>query len=103
MSATELRQTFRRRFRGVKRQIWSLQVGRGIAGTVLVATILVALAATADYVFELSWGIRAGLTIAGSALVAALAALWVVGPARAWNRVRVAAELEGLFPRLGQR
>src|SRR6266516_206251 len=77
MSATALRQSFRRRFRAVARQIWSLHVGRGVALT--------------------------GLVAAGAAVVAALAARWVVRPALAWNRARVAAELEGLFPRLGQR
>ena len=61
MSATELRQSFRRRFRAVARQIWSLHVGRGVARTVLVAAVLVAAVATADYFFELSWAARAGL------------------------------------------
>ena len=103
MSTTELRQAFRRRFRAVTRQIWSFYVGRGIAKTVLVAAVWVAAVATADYFFELSWWIRAGLMVAGLAIVAILATLWVVRPARAWNRVRVAAELEELFPRLGQR
>ena len=46
---------------------------------------------------------RAGLLAAGAVVVTALAAVWVVRPALAWNRPRVAAELEGLFPRLGQR
>src|SRR5262249_59502783 len=103
MSATELRQAFRRRFRAVTRQVWSLRVGRGIALTVLVAAAWVAAVATADYFYELSWATRAGLLAAGTAVVAALAALWVVRPALAWNRARVASELEGLFPRLGQR
>src|SRR5687767_13178534 len=103
MSATELRQGFRRRFRAVARQIWSLQVGRGLARTVVVAAVLVAAVATADYFFELSWGVRAGLMAAGVAVLAALAAVWIVRPAREWHRDRVAAELEGLFPRLGQR
>jgi hypothetical protein len=103
MSATELRQSFRRRFRAVARQIWSLRVGRGVALTVLVAAVLVAAVATADYFFELSWAIRAGLLAAATAVVAVLAALWVVRPALEWDRTRVAAELEGLFPRLGQR
>ena len=40
---------------------------------------------------------------AGLAVVAVLAVRWVVRPALAWSRPRVAAELEGLFPRLGQR
>ena len=61
MSAIELRQSFRRRFRAVARQIWSLHVGRGVARTVLVATVLVAATATADYFFELSWVVRAAL------------------------------------------
>src|SRR5580698_5655143 len=103
MSATELQQSFRRRLRAVTRQIWSLHVGRGVARTVLVAAALLAMAATADYLYELPWAIRAGLMVAGLAIVVVLATLWVVRPARAWNRVRVAAELEGLFPRLGQR
>jgi hypothetical protein len=103
MSATELRQAFRRRFRAVAHQIWSLHVGRGLARTVVVAAVLVAAVATADYFLELSRGVRAGLLAAGLAVVAALAAVWVVRPAREWRRERVAAELEGLFPRLGQR
>ena len=103
MSATELRPAFRRRFRAVTRQIWSLHVGRGVARTVLVAAALLAAAAAADYFFELSWPVRAGLLAVGAAVVAVLAARWVVRPALAWNRTRVAAELEGLFPRLGQR
>ena len=41
--------------------------------------------------------------VAGLAAISALATVWVIRPARAWNRMRVAAELEGLFPRLGQR
>src|SRR6516225_1758758 len=77
MSTIELRPAFRQRFRAVTRQIWSLHVGRGVA--------------------------RAGLAAAGTAVVAVLALRWVVRPARAWNRARVARELEGLFPRLGQR
>src|SRR5919201_1507404 len=103
MPATELRQAFRRRFRAVARQIWSLHVGRGVARTVVVAAVLLAAAATADYFFELSWAARAGLLAAMTAVVAVLAALWVVRPALAWHRARVAAELEGPFPRLGQR
>jgi hypothetical protein len=103
MSALELRQAFRRRFRAVTRQIWSLHVGRGFARTVLVAAVLAAMFATADYLFELSWLIRAGLMVAGLAILSALTLLWVVRPARAWNRTRVASELEDLFPRLGQR
>jgi len=103
MSPTELRQAFRRRFRAVTRQIWSLYVGRGIARTVLVAAVLAAVVATADYAYELSWWTRAGLMVTGSAALVTLAIMWVVRPARGWNRVRVAAELEGLFPRLGQR
>jgi hypothetical protein len=85
------------------RQIWSLHVGRGVALTVLVATVLVAAIAAADYAYELSWGVRAGLLAAAAIVLAVLAAAWVVRPARAWDRTRVAAELEGLFPRLGQR
>jgi hypothetical protein len=103
MSATELRQSFRRRFRAVARQIWSLHVGRGLARTVIVAALLVAVVATADYFLELSWPIRAGLLAGVATVVAVLTGLWVVRPALAWNRERVAAELEGLFPRLGQR
>src|SRR5437879_1704047 len=103
MPATELRPAFRRRFRAVARQIWSLYVGRGVARTVLVATVFVAAIAAADYVYELSWAARAGLLAAAALVVAVLAARWVVRPAVAWNRTRVAAELEGLFPRLGQR
>src|SRR5687768_2398366 len=103
MSANELRPAFRRRFRAVARQVWSLHVGRGLARTVLVAAILVAAVAVTDYVYELPWAARAGLLAAGAAIVAVLAMRWVVRPALAWNRTRVAAELEGLFPRLGQR
>jgi hypothetical protein len=103
MSVTELRPAFRRRFRAVTRQIWALHVTRGVALTALVAAALVALAAAADYVFELPWLARAGLLVAGLAVVVVLAARWIVRPALAWNRARVAAELEGLFPRLGQR
>src|SRR5436190_11995765 len=103
MSATELRPAFRRRFRVVTRQIWSLRVGHGIAWTALVATVLLATAAALDYVFEWPWAARAILLAACTMVVAALAARWVVRPALAWNRARVAAELEGLFPRLGQR
>jgi hypothetical protein len=103
MSATELRRGFRRRFRAVARQIWSLHVGRGVARTVLVAAVLVAVVATADYFLELPRLARAGLLALVATIVALLAAVWVVRPALAWNRPRVAAELEGLFPRLGQR
>lgn len=103
MSATELRRSFRRRFRSVARQIWSLHVARGVARTVVVAAALLATVATADYVLELPWAVRAALLGAATAVVAALAAVWVVRPARAFNRERVAADLEGLFPRLGQR
>jgi hypothetical protein len=103
MSATELRQAFRQRFRAVARQIWSLHVGRGVALTAVVAAALVALVAAVDYVYELPWLARAGLLVVGVAVVAVLAARWIVRPALAWNRARVAAELEGLFPRLGQR
>lgn len=104
MSATtELRPAFRRRFRAVARQIWSLHVGRGVARAVLVAAALVAAVAAVDYAYELPFAARAGLLVAGAALVVALAVRWIVRPAVAWNRARVAAELEGLFPRLGQR
>src|SRR5262249_58956240 len=75
----------------------------GGARTAVVAAALVALVAAVDYVFELPWLARAGLLAVGVAVVAVLAARWVVRPALAWNRARVAAELEGLFPRLGQR
>src|SRR3954468_10889439 len=102
-TATELRPAFRRRFRATARQIWSLHVGRGVARTVLVAVALVAALAAADYVYELPRAARAGLLAVAAAAVAVLAARWVVRPAAAWNRPRVAAELEGLFPRLGQR
>src|SRR5262245_49899177 len=103
MSAIELRQGFRRRFRAVARQIWSLHVGLGLARTVVVAAVLVAAVATADYFLELSLAARAGLLTVGVAVLVALAALWIVRPARDWDRTRVASELEGLFPRLGQR
>ena len=85
------------------RQIWSLHVSRGVALTVLMVVALVAAAATADYLYELSWVTRAGLLAIGAAIVTVLAAKWILRPALAWNRVRVASELEGLFPRLGQR
>jgi hypothetical protein len=69
-----------------------------------VATVALLVALTAaDYFLELSWPIRAGLAAVCIAIVAVLAARWIVRPARAWNRARVARELEGLFPRLGQR
>src|SRR4051812_12066964 len=103
VSATELRPAFRRRFRGVARRMWSLHVGRGLALTVLVAATLLATAALADYLFELPRPARAVLFAAGAAAVAVLAVRWVFAPARAWGRTKVAAELEGLFPRLGQR
>jgi hypothetical protein len=105
MSATEteLRPVFRQRFRAVTRQIWLLHVGRGIARTAVVAAVLLAATAAVDYIFELSWPVRAGLLAVCTAIVAVLAVRWIVRPARAWNRARVAAELEGLFPRLGQR
>jgi hypothetical protein len=103
MSATELRPAFRRRFTAVARQIWTLHVSRGVALTALVAAALVALAAAADYLYELPWPARAGLLLVGVALVGVLAARVILRPALAWNRTRVAAELEGLFPRLGQR
>jgi hypothetical protein len=103
MSTIELRPAFRRRFRAVTRQIWSLHVGRGIARTAAVVAVLLAVVATVDYFFELSWPARAGLLALCTALVSVLVVRWIVRPARAWNRARVAAELEGLFPRLGQR
>ena len=46
---------------------------------------------------------RLTIDVVLSQCVAVLAVRWVVRPARAWNRARVARELEGLFPRLGQR
>jgi hypothetical protein len=64
---------------------------------------LLAAAAAVDYLFELSWPARAGLAAVCTAIVAVLAVRWIIRPARAWNRTRVARELEGLFPRLGQR
>jgi hypothetical protein len=103
MSTIELRPAFRQRFRAVTRQIWSLHVGRGVARTVVAAVALLAAVAAVDYFFELSWPIRAGLAAVCLAVVAVLVARWIVRPARAWNRPRVARELEGLFPRLGQR
>lgn len=103
MSATELRRSFRRQFRAVARQIWSLRVLCGAALTVTVAATLLAAIAAADYALELSWVARAAALGAGVVGVMVLAARWVVWPAREWNRERVAAELEGLFPRLGQR
>jgi hypothetical protein len=102
MSTTELRPAFRQRFRAVTWQIWSLHVGRGIARTASVAAVLLAVAAAIDYFFEWSWPVRAGLLTGITVLVAGLAARWIGRPARAWNRARAAAELEGLFPRLGQ-
>lgn len=99
----ELRPAFRRRFRTVTRNIWCLRVGSGVARTLVVAAILVAAAAAADYFLELSWAARFGVFLAMAAAVAVAAARWVIFPALAWDRVRVAAELEGLFPRLGQR
>jgi hypothetical protein len=103
MSATELRQSFRRRFRATARQIWSLHVGRGLALTVAVAAVFVAAVAAADYLLELPWVARAALLAVGAVGVGVLASVWVVRPALVWNRARVASELEGLFPRLGQR
>src|SRR5271166_3058659 len=103
MSTTELRPAFRQRFRAVAWQIWSLRVGRGVALTAVVAAALVTLTAAVDYVYELPWLARAGLLVVGATIVGVLAARWIVRPALAWNRTRVAAELEGLFPRLGQR
>src|SRR5262245_7216110 len=103
MPATELRPAFRQRFRAVTRQIWSLHVGRGIARTTVAAAALLAALAAVDYFFELSWSARAGLLVGWLAVVALLATRWVVRPALTWDRPRVAVELEGLFPRLGQR
>jgi len=103
MSTIELRPAFRRRFLAVTRQIRSLHVGRGIARTAVVAAVLLAAATAVDYFVELSWPIRAGLAVVGISVVALLAVCWIIRPARAWNRARVARELEGLFPRLGQR
>jgi hypothetical protein len=103
MSATELRRSFRRRFRAVARQIWSLRVLRGAALTIAVGAALLALAAAADYALELPWAARAAAAGVGLAGVLFLAFWWVVKPARDWHRERVAAELEELFPRLGQR
>jgi hypothetical protein len=102
MAATQM-QTFRRRLRSVKWQAWSLYVGRGLARTTVVAAAAGAAIAAADFLFELPWAIRAGLFAAATILVAVLAVRWIVRPACEWNRARVAAELEGLFPRLGQR
>jgi hypothetical protein len=102
MSTTEVRPAFRQRFRAVTWQVWSLHVGRGVARTAVAAAVLLAAAAAVDYVFEWSWPARLGLLAACTALVAVLAVRWIIRPARAWNRARVAAELEGLFPRLGQ-
>jgi hypothetical protein len=105
MSATEteLRPVLRRKVRAVTWQLWSLHVGRGVARTAVVASVLLAVTAAVDYVFELPWSARAGLLAVCAAVVAVLAVRWVVRPARAWNRARVAVALEGLFPRLGQR
>jgi hypothetical protein len=103
MATTELRPAFRRRFRRVARQMWSLHVGRGLAMIVLVAAAMLGTAAFVDYFFELPWPARAGVFGVGVAAVAFLAAKWVFAPARVWRWSKVAAELEGLFPRLGQR
>src|SRR5262245_21007740 len=103
MSTIELRPAFRQRFRSVTRQIWSLHVGRGVALTIVAAAALLTAMAAVDYFFELSWPVRAGLLAACAGIVMLLAGRWIVRPARAWHRARVAAELEGLFPRLGQR
>lgn len=103
MSATELRGAFRRRFRAVARQIWSLRVLRGTALVVVVAAALLATVATADYFLELSWAVRAAALGFVALAAAVLFVKWVVAPARQWHRERVAAELEDLFPRLGQR
>ncbi len=100
---TELRPAFRQRFRTVTRQIWSLYVCRGIAQTVVAVAALLAVAAVVDYVFELPLLARAVFAAVGILFVAVLAVRRILRPARTWNRVRVASELEGLFPRLGQR
>src|SRR5262249_46625959 len=103
MSATELRPAFRQRFRAVTRQIWSLHVGRGVARTALAAAALLTVAAAVDYIFGLRGRARRGFLAACTAIVVVLAGRWIVRPARTWTGARVAAELEGLFPRLGQR
>jgi hypothetical protein len=104
MSAiTELRPAFRQWFQAVTRQIWSLHVGRGLAQMLATVAALLAVAASIDYILELPWLARAVLAGAGTAFMAVLAVRWIIRPAQIWNRVRVAAELEGLFPRLGQR
>ncbi len=100
---TELRPAFRQRFRTVTWQIWSLHVCRGIAQTVVAVAALLAVSAVVDYIFELPWLARAASAAGFSVLLVTLAVRWIVRPARTWNRVRVASELEGLFPRLGQR
>jgi hypothetical protein len=102
-TTTELRPVFRQRFRKVTRQIWSLHVAQGVAQTIVAVVALVALAAAVDYIIELPWLVRASLAAAGVAFAAVLAVRWIIHPARTWNKVRVASELEGLFPRLGQR
>src|SRR5205809_3612 len=68
MSTTELRPAFRQRFRALARQIWALHVSRGVALTALVAAVLLALAAAADYLYELPWLARAGLLLVCVAL-----------------------------------
>jgi hypothetical protein len=103
MSTIELRPAFRQRFRAVTRQIWLLHVGRGVAQTAVMAAALLAVAAVVDYIFELPWLARAGLAAVCIAIVTVLAVRWIIRPARAWSRARVARELEGFFPRLGQR
>src|SRR5262245_47045825 len=83
MSATEteLRPLFRRRFRAVTRQIWSLHVGRGVARTTVAVVALLAALAAADYFFELSWLARASLLAACTVVVAWLVVRWIVRPA----------------------
>lgn len=103
MPATEPRPAFRQRVRTVTRQMWALHVGRGIARAVAATAALVATAAAVDYLVELPFPVRLAVFAAGSAAVALFIARWVVRPARAWGGGRVAAVLEGLFPRLGQR
>ncbi|HEY7329284.1 MAG TPA: DUF4175 family protein [Gemmataceae bacterium] len=102
-TTTELRPVFRQRIRSVTRQIWSLHVGQGVARTLVVMATLLAMIAVADYIFELPWLIRASLAVIASIFVVMLAVQWIIRPAQIWSRIRVASELEGLFPRLGQR
>src|SRR5262245_64870627 len=89
MSATELRPAFRRRFRGVARQMWSLHVVRGLAMTVLVATAFLGTVALVDFLFELPRLARAAVFVVGAAAVAILTVKWIVAPARVWGRTKV--------------